>query len=96
MAKARRAAARLNVELSQNRAKLSAVLSSGLPDITPGPCESGASLACTGIGSTRLLPESMLPGSEPEYMQQCDPCYDYSAERYVRVRHAQKQEEAKA
>lgn len=48
-----------------------------------GTCESGASLGCTGYGFARVLPESMIPGSEPESMIQCPPCYDRSAEKYV-------------
>lgn len=46
-----------------------------------GACESGAALGCTGIGSLRVLPESLAPGGEPESILQCMPCYNYSALR---------------
>lgn len=52
-----------------------------------GPCESGAALNCEGFGFLRVLPESMLPGSEREQMVQCLPCYEASAHAYVRKLH---------
>jgi hypothetical protein len=52
-----------------------------------GKCQSGAALDCTGYGWLRVLPESMLPGSEMEQMIQCVPCHEASAAAYVRKLH---------
>jgi hypothetical protein len=52
------------------------------PTIT-GTCKSGAALGCEGTGFKRILPESMIPGSTPESMIQCTPCYERSAEKYA-------------
>lgn len=52
-----------------------------------GECQSGAALDCTGYGWLRVLPESMLPGSEMEQMIQCVPCHEASAAAYVRKLH---------
>jgi hypothetical protein len=52
-----------------------------------GECKSGASLACSGTGFLRILPESMLPNTERESMIQCTPCYEASADAYVRKLH---------
>lgn len=51
-----------------------------------GQCESGAALECEGVGTRSTLPESMLPGSEPETMIQCGPCLKASAAAYTRKR----------
>ena len=50
-----------------------------------GRCASGAALGCEGYGFARYLPESMAPGSDPEVMIQCTPCYERSAQRYIRL-----------
>lgn len=63
--------------------------------VTEGACQSGASIECEaglpgGIpnpGVWRILPESMLPGSERAAMYQCLACYEASAEAYVRKLH---------
>ena len=52
-----------------------------------GACQSGAALGCTGYGWLRVLPESMLPGSEMEQCIQCIPCHEASAAAYVRKLH---------
>jgi hypothetical protein len=53
-----------------------------------GSCESQASLACDlgdpGAGVWRILPESLLADGEPEYMFQCLPCFEASAEALLR------------
>lgn len=54
---------------------------------TEGKCQSGAALDCTGTGFRRILPESMLPGSEREAMIQCAPCFEASAAAYARKAH---------
>lgn len=86
IARAKRAAARLNSELNANSEKLSVVLSADLPSVTPAPCESGAALDCAGTGIERQQPEAMLTGDR-EYQNLCTPCYEYHAGRYVRVAH---------
>jgi hypothetical protein len=59
--------------------------------VTEGLCESGAALECSlehpNMAIYRVLPESMLPGQEPTRMFQCLPCYEASAEAYVRKLH---------
>ena len=59
--------------------------------VTEGLCESGASLECSledpSMGLLRTLPESMLPGQERAIMLQCLPCYEASAEAYIRKLH---------
>ena len=52
-----------------------------------GECESGAALGCLKTGVRRVLPESLLPGSDKEHMIQCVPCFDASAEAYARKLH---------
>lgn len=52
---------------------------------THGACQSGAALGCTGLGFTRVLPESLAPGLEAEHLIQCDSCYAYSAGRLART-----------
>jgi len=62
-----------------------------IPGIHEGLCESQASLECSeedpGAGFLRILPESMLPGQERTQLIQCLPCYEASAEAYVRKLH---------
>lgn len=62
-----------------------------IPGIHEGLCQSHASLECSeddpGFGFLRVLPESMLPNAEREQMIQCLPCYEASAEAYVRKLH---------
>lgn len=62
-----------------------------LPLLAEGQCESGASLECDldnpNRGIMRTLPESMLPNSEPVRIIQCLPCYEASAEAYIRKYH---------
>lgn len=65
----------------------SAMLTETLTAYEEGPCESGAALDCAGKGFRRVLPESMLPGSKREQVIQCLPCYEASANAYVRKLH---------
>lgn len=62
-----------------------------IPGIHEGLCQSHASLECSeddpNPGFLRVLPESMLPNAEREQMIQCLPCYEASAEAYVRKLH---------
>lgn len=68
-----------------------AIITEGIMGVTEGLCESGASLECSledpSMGILRTLPESMLPGQERTILLQCLPCYEASAEAYVRKLH---------
>jgi hypothetical protein len=70
---------------------ISATFTEDISDEDDGLCQSGASLECSrenpNPGIMRFLPESMLPGSQPERMLQCLPCYEASALAYIRKLH---------
>lgn len=72
--------------------RVSAFLVSEETAYTEGSCQSQASLECDpedpNTGFLRILPESMLPGAVRDRMIQCVPCYDASAEAYVRKLHS--------
>jgi hypothetical protein len=78
------------IQLSEGTA-VDAVITEEILGVTEGLCESGASLECSledpSMGLLRTLPESMLPGQERTVMLQCLPCYEASAEAYVRKLH---------
>lgn len=71
-----------------DRTSLSMVIQDDTTADTEGECQSGAALACEGRGFLRVLPESMLPGQDRTQMIQCVPCYEASAEAYVRKLHS--------
>lgn len=56
-------------------------------DAEVGDCQSGAALGCLKTGVRRVLPESLLPGSEREDMIQCVSCFEASAAAYSRKLH---------
>jgi hypothetical protein len=74
-----------------DRTAVEATLTERILGATEGLCESGAALECSlenpNMAIYRVLPESMLPGQEPTRMFQCLPCYEASAEAYVRKLH---------
>lgn len=78
------------IRLSEGTA-VDAVILEEIIGVTKGLCQSGASLECSleypSMGLLRTLPESMLPGQESTVMFQCLPCYEASAEAYVRKLH---------
>jgi hypothetical protein len=71
---------------------LSATFTEPVNRFDSGACQSQAALTCgidePNYGIMRVLPESMLPNSEPEYIYQCTDCYEASAEAYLRKLHA--------
>jgi hypothetical protein len=73
------------------RTTVDAMISEEIIGVTEGPCQSGAALECDraapNMGLLRTLPESMLPGQERTIILQCLPCYEASAEAYVRKLH---------
>jgi hypothetical protein len=70
-----------------NLTEVRALLVEEATAVHEGPCQSGAALDCAGTGFLRILPESMLSGSDRESMIQCVPCYEASALAYVRKLH---------
>jgi hypothetical protein len=84
VARARRAAARLNRELKQNAPALSRVLNEYEaqpdPNIT-GPCQLQASPDCDGAGRQRLDPMAMLDFRD--HIMACLACYEVRADMFV-------------
>ena len=70
-----------------DRSVVTGVIHEAVTGLEEGACESGAAFGCLGEGFRRVLPESMAPGQERESMIQCVPCYEYSADKYIRLTH---------